>query len=158
MTNYTSLKTLWPTLSGTTDQKLAQVNIMTVTGPNVDVSVEQVVGFLLLQGVYPALIAFASGSTGSAQSLAAAKTLVAWITVPNAPILQMSNPTVFTEVQGMAEAVVAQETTSPGSTGFTQAVMNGLMALAASTTLWWQANGYTSPFSESDLEAAGGLT
>jgi hypothetical protein len=157
---YDPLIALWATLpsADTTAQKLAAVNAMTVAGPNVDVTTSQVVSVLLLAGAYPTLAAFAAGTTGAASALSAAKTLMDWVTVPNAPLVQMSNPTVFAEVQQLGNAVVAQETASPGSTGFTQTVLNDLLALAATTVPWWQANGLTSAVSPSDLTAAGGLT
>jgi hypothetical protein len=161
MAYYDALVTKWATLTGTTADKLAAVNAATVAGPNVDVTVPQIVGYLLLHGAYLPVAAFAQGATtGDAThdaALAAAKTLMAAITVPNAPTLGMSDPSTYAIIKGMADAVLAQETASPGSTGFTQAVHDGLLALAATTTPWWQANGYGGPFNTNDLAAAGGL-
>ena len=162
MTNYAPLVAVWPSLTGTTDQKLAQINSMTSVGPMADVSVPQVVGFMLLSGAYLPGSKFAQGAvTGNGvhdAALLAMQTLMAVITVPNAPGLNMSNPTVYAEIKGMADAVLAQETATPGSTGFTQTVHDGLLALAATTVPWWQANGFTSMFDSGDLAAAGGLT
>jgi hypothetical protein len=165
MSYYAALVAAWATLpSGdTTAQKLAAMNAMTVAGPNVDVTPSQAVGALLLSGAYPALAAFAqtsapSGNATYAAALASAKTLIAWLTVPNAPNIGMSAPAIFAAVQGMGNAIVAQETAAPGSTGFTSVVLAGLMALAETTVPWWQANGYSSPFTASDLVAAGGLS
>lgn len=159
MAYYDALKAEWATLTGTIAEKLAAVNAATVAGPNVDVTVPQIVGYLLLNGAYLPVSAFAQGATtGNAThdaALAAAKTLMAAITVPNAPTLRMSDPSTYAIIKGMADAVLAQETASPGSTGFTQAVHNGLLALAATTVPWWQANGYASPLNGHDLVAAG---
>ena len=78
-----ALSQLWPSLSGTTSDKIAQVNAMTVAGPNVDIGISQVAGYLLLEGVYPTLVEFSTGSPNSTQphdgALTAAKTFVAWI-------------------------------------------------------------------------------
>ena len=52
MAYYDALKAQWATLTGTVAEKLAAVNAATVTGPNVDVTVPQVVGYLLLNGAY----------------------------------------------------------------------------------------------------------
>jgi hypothetical protein len=38
------------------------------------------------------------------------------------------------------------------------ATITSLSALAPSAQPWWQVNGYTGPFSQADLTAAGGLT
>lgn len=116
-----ALSQLWPSLSGTTADKVAQVNAMTVSGPNVDVSIQQLVGYLLLQGIYPTVVQFSSGSTNGNPlhdgALLALKTFVAWLNIPNAPPVHFSDPTVFSQVSAMAQAVTAQETASPGSTG-----------------------------------------
>lgn len=144
-----------------TAAKLAAVNGWTVAGPNVDVQVSAIVGVLMLGGAYLPLSAFAAtAATGNQthdSALSSAKMLMAWITVPNAPAAQMSNPTVFAQISGMAAAVLAQETASTGSTGFTQAVHDALIALSATTVPWWRANNYSSPIGTGDLSAAGGL-
>ena len=162
MSYYGSLIGKWGTLSGTTAQKLAAINALTVPGPSVDVSVSSVVGYLLLSGGYLPLAAFAqtaaTGNTTHDTALAAAKTVMALMTIPNAPSFGMSNPGTFAAVKGMADAILAQETASPGSTGFTQAIHDGLLALCSTSTPWWQSAGYTGPFSQADLAAAGGLT
>jgi hypothetical protein len=93
-----ALAQLWPSLNaGTTAAKIAQVNAMTVAGPNVDVGIPQVAGYLFLQGIYPTMTAFAAGSsTGNAThdaALTALKTFVAWISLPNAPPVHFSDPT-----------------------------------------------------------------
>jgi hypothetical protein len=129
----------------TTAQKLDAINGWTVAG-TVDVPVEAVVGNLMLSGAYLTLAAFSQGApTGNAThdtALGAAKTLMALLTLPNVPPFGTSNSTTYAIVKGMADAILAQETATPGSTGFTQAIHDGLLALAATTIPWSQANDY----------------
>ena len=67
----------------------------------------------------------------------------------------MSDPNVFAAFNSLADAIVAQESASPGTTGCTQAVLNGLLALAQTTLPWWQANGFNAPLAVSDATNAG---
>jgi hypothetical protein len=154
-----ALAQAWANLSGDTASKLAQINAMTVDGPNVDVDIQQVAGYLLLQGIYPTLTAFAAGSPNSNAThdaaLTAAKSLVAWVGLQNAPPVHMSQPAVLAAVTSLGNAVVAQETAVPGSTGFTQAILNGLLALGQTTQFWWLANGFNGPVTMSDAIIAG---
>ena len=69
----------------------------------------------------------------------------------------MSDPTVFADFNELGAAIVAQETSSPGSTGCTQEVLNGLLALSQTTQPWWQANGFFAPVTLVDA-ANNGLT
>ena len=167
MSYYDALKVKWATLSGATADKLAAINAATVAGPAQDVTVEAVAGQLLLNGVYPTLSTFAAGTAnGNAThdaALQAAKVLMAWVTVPNAPSIKMSDPTVYATVAGMAAAIVTQETASPGSAGFTATFSAKLLGLAATTLPWATApvsiggGGLGGPVSQNDLDAAGGL-
>lgn len=157
-----ALSQIWPSLVGqgaSVDAKLAALNVLTVAGPNVDVSIQQVSGFLLLQGVFPTITAFAQGSPNGTQphdgALSAAKSFVAWITMPDPPYVHFSQPAVAAAVTQLGNAMVAQETASPGSTGFTQAVLNGLLALGQTTIPWWQANGFSGPVTSADVANAG---
>jgi hypothetical protein len=149
-----ALAQLWPSLSGSTSDKIAQVNAMTVAGPNVDVAIPQVAGYLLLQGIYPTVVAFAAGTTNGNPvhdgALVALKTFVAWLSIPNAPPVHFSDPVVYAQITAFAGAVMAQESVSPGSTGFTQAVHDGLLALGQTTQPWWQANGFYAPVTAAD--------
>lgn len=161
MAYYDALTAKWATLpsADTTAQKLAAINALAVAGPSVDVSVSSVVGVLILNGAYQTLKTFAAGSTTGVAThdaaLAAAQTLINWVTIPNAPGLAMSNATVYAEVATMAAAILAQETAAAGTTGFTQGVHDALLALAATTIPWWQSAGYSSPIGSGDLQAAG---
>jgi hypothetical protein len=161
MAYYDALVAKWGdgTLTGTTDQKLAAINALGVAGPKADVPVSIVVGRLMLSGAYLTLAAFAKGATNGTQThddaLTAAQMLMALITTPNAPAFATSDPADYATIKGMMDAVLAQEVAQPGSTGFTQAVHDGLLSLAETSIPWWQANGYTSPFNANDLAAAG---
>jgi hypothetical protein len=132
---------------------------MTVAGPSIDISIQQVMGFLLLSGIYPTVAAFAGTANNNTQphdgALQAAKTFMAWIELQNAPAVHMSQPSVVAAVTQMGNAMVAQETASPGSTGFTQAILDGLLALGQTTKPWWQANGFSGPVTGADAAAAG---
>jgi hypothetical protein len=168
MAFYDALIAKWATLTGTTAQKIAAVNALTVTGPNVDVPVSAVVGKLMLMQVYLPLASFAQGSTTGVathdNALFAAKMLMAMVTTPNAPIFQMSNAQDFATIKEMMDAILAQETAASGSTGFTQAVHDALLGLCATTIPWWQATitqgggGLSGPVSLADLGPAGNLT
>jgi hypothetical protein len=162
MAYYDALVTKWSTLSGTTAEKLAAVNAETVAGANVDVQISAVVGKLMLSGAYLPLAAFASGTAsgdaGHDAALFAAKMLLTIITVPNAPAFQMSDPTNYATIKGMMDAILAWEIAHANTTGFTQAVHDALLVLAATAVPWWSVNGYSSPIGDADLVAAGELT
>src|SRR6185437_7705581 len=161
MAYYDALKTQWATLPAgdTTSQKLAAINALTVAGPNIDVQPSAVKGKLLLLGAYFSLKSFAAGAVNGNpthdNALGAAMSLIEMLDMPNAPLFQMSDAATYAAIKGMADAVLAQETAVPGSTGFTQAVHDALLALAATTIPWWQANGYPRAFDMGDVAAAG---
>ena len=168
MAYYDALIVRWATLTGTTDQKLAAVNALTVAGPNVDVQIQNVVGTLMLSGAYLRLAAFAqtapTGVTVHDTALGASMLLMSLLTSPNAPPFNMSNATNYAAISGMLGALLTQETVTAGSTGITQGVHDALLALSATTISWWQApvasngGGLTSPITAPDLILAGSLT
>ena len=151
-----ALAQIWPSLAA---PKLDTLNAMMVAGPNVDISISVVAGYLLLRGIYPTVVAFSAGSPLGEQphdgALIAAKTFVAWITLQGAPDVHMSQPDVFAAFNQLSTVMVAQETAVPGSTGFTQAAADGLLALAQTQIPWWQANGFDGPVTASDVASAG---
>lgn len=157
--NYQALAAQWATLTGTTAEKLAAVNAMTVADGHVDVDISSIVGTLMLSGAYLPLVAFSQTAANSVavhdQALIAAKMLVACITIPNAPSFGMSDPTKYATIKGLLDAILAQETALAGSTGITQAVHDQLLALADRVKPWWAANGYTSAFNDNDIAIAG---
>ena len=154
MAYYDALVARWATLAGTAAQKLAAINAETVAGPNADVAVSAVVATLALSGKLAGLQTYAQSPPANAvaQAVTAARELVALMSSPNAPAFRMSDPSVYTTVQGFLSALVADV-----ATGITADNQSALLALAATTIPWWTANGYASPISQGDLDAAGGL-
>lgn len=135
MAYYTALANEWATLTGTTAQKLAAINALTVTG--VVPSTFYVTGAQILnctnygefklltaaqQSSWLQLCATQGSIQGGASSFAGGMA-VAFFT-------NLSGPTI-TAMTALAQAIV---------------------------TPWWQANGYTSPIGPNDLVAAGNLT
>ena len=165
MADYTALKTEWATLTGTTAQKLAAINALTVAGPNVDVPVADAVLFLANEGKWAALAVYGQKALAS---LAAGGTLTTAQSAGAqfAALMQSSQFTVFktstsaglTAITAMLNAVA-----SDSASGLSSADVTALLALAQTTTPWWQAavaqggGGLTSPVGTADLSAAGGL-
>jgi hypothetical protein len=152
MAYYDAFISKWNTLSGTTAQKLAEINALTVPGPNQDVPASQVIGYLALNGKLSGLQAYAASAPNTTAGVAA-RELVALFAMPTFSTFEMSNPTIYDGVEGFLTALAGD----PNS-GITSSDVTALLAMAATTEPWWQANGYTSAFNENDLEAAGGLT
>lgn len=154
MAYYTALINEWATLpSGdTTAQKLAAINAMTVAGPNQDVSISSVVAYLGLNGKLPGLIKYAESPPATAAGVAGAS-LVALFNMPNAPGFQTSNSTVYGTLSTMLNALAGDS-----NSGITSTDVTNLLALASTTIPWWQSNGYSSSFTQADLDAAGGLS
>jgi hypothetical protein len=154
MAYYDALVARWATLAGTTAEKLAAINALTIAGPMTDVTVAAVVATLALSGKLAGLQAYAQSppSNANAEALVAARELVALLSSPNAPPFRMSDPTVYATIQNFLAALVADAATGIGATDEA-----ALLSLAATTVPWWKANGYASPISQGDLDAAGGL-
>ncbi len=136
-----------PSYAGLSDGEIAEkLNAMMVPGPAADVSAADVSAYLLLGGEFFTVEAFAAGApTGDAAhdgALLAAKSLVAILSLPQPPAFQMSNPAVAAKVQAMVGALLAQETAVPNSTGMTQALHDGLLALAQPLVPWPQTIGF----------------
>jgi len=153
MAYYDALKALWATLPAgdTTAQKLAAVNAVTVAGPNVDVAVSSVVGYLALNGKLAGLQKYAGNPPATEAGLAAAE-LASLLMCPNAPVFGTSSAEAYATIHGFLAAIAGD-----ANSGLTSADVVALLALAATSVPWWQAQGYTSPFGADDLIAAGGL-
>lgn len=163
MALYDALIAKWPTLQATTIRgKLAEINATLVPGPNRDVRPGEVEAVLLLKQAYFPLLAFSqSAPTNDVThdtALISAKSLFVMINSPNAPLFAMSDPTAFAEIKAMADAVLAQETAAPTSTGMTQAVHDALLALPVTQIAWWEANNMNAAICENMLKAAGLVT
>lgn len=161
MAYYDALIAKWPDIQGADNTlKLVNINTLTVVSRNkVDVPVSSVVGKLMLSGVYLTLGLFAQGSSTNDPAhdaaLGSAKLLMSVITIPNAPVFGMSDPTVYAEVKGLMDYILAYELANPGATGFNQAIHDQLLGLADRSLFWWQENGYSRQFDMGDLVAAG---
>jgi hypothetical protein len=155
MTNYAPLQAEWPNLSGTTAQKIATLNAMTVAGPNQDVPVSSVVAYLALDLKLATLKNYAASppSGSNASVVAVAQNFVAMLSVNEPPPFEMSNPMIYSAISGFL-TTLATDT----NTGIVTADVTALLALAATTLPWWEANGYAGPITGDDLAAAGGLT
>ncbi len=155
MAYYDALIAKWATLSGSSNEKLAAINALTVDGPKVDVPISEIVGYLALSGKLAGLQTYAANppSGANASALVAARELVALIASPNAPAFHMSDPSVYTTVQGFLSALVGDVVT-----GITATDQAALLGLAATTIPWWQSAGYASPVGMGDLAAAGRLS
>lgn len=144
--------------SMTSAQKLAAVNGWTVAGPNVDVPVSAIVGYLGLNAKLATLIKYAATAPATEAGVAGAE-LIAVIQCPNAPGFRTSQASVLATLQTMLSALAGDV-----NSGIAAGDVTALLALAATTMAWWQAPtaqngaGLTSPVTEADLEAAGGLT
>lgn len=137
MAYYDALVTKWGTLTpGTTAAKLAQVNAATAAAAAIPMIVPT-------YKIYNLIDATEFGAlTASNQQLV--RDILGMGTVDGSP---------GTSIRARMVAIFSN---ASGPTRI------ALAALAATydtpTTLWWQANGYSSPISASDLAAAGGLT
>ena len=139
MAYYDALKTEWALLTpGTTAQKLAQINAMTVSG--------QVPTVLYATGAQ--LLNCINWVEFNALTAQQQSNLLMLCTNDGLLLGGSSNTAFMTD--GM---LLAYFTNHAGPT------ITALTALAQATVIpWWQANGYTGPFTQADLTAAGGLT
>jgi hypothetical protein len=155
MAYYDALIAKWATLTGTTGDKLAALNALTVPGPIIDVPISAVVSYLALSGKLFGLSAYASAPPAGSNSTAivAAKELVSLIASPNAGPFRMSIPSVYSGVHTFLDALVADP-----NTGITSADEASILALAQPLIPWWKANGYPGALNQYDLQAAGDLT
>lgn len=163
MAYYDALIAKWATLSGTTEAKLAAINALTVAGPNVDVPVSAVVGYLGENLKLAKLQAYATAAmqapAPTEAQIAGAELMALFGMGINAPAFRMSDPTKYANMQALLTAL-AGDTAS----GIVTADVTALLALSATTIPWWQATvtqdggGLSSTVSQADLDAAGGLS
>ncbi len=152
MAYYDALVAEWATLTGTTADKLAAIDALTVAGPNVDVAPAAIVAYLALAGKLAALLKYAAAPPASAAGVAAANLAAVLAMGSNAPSFAMSQPGVYAQMDAMRGARAGA-----AASGLSAAAAAALLALAATTTPWWRAAGYSSPIGAGDLAAAGGL-
>lgn len=136
MAYYDALITKWATLTpGTTAAKLVQLNAMTVAAL-------QQKAILSPSSILNAVV--------FADLAALTQLQVTQLTL----LLQGStiDASVGTSIRAGIQALFAGKTTTLANLGALVAPFDN------PTSPWWQANGYTGPFSTPDLEAAGNLT
>lgn len=140
MAYYTALINEWATLTGTTQQKLTAINALTVTGT--------VPSSLTVSGV---------------QML----NCINWAEFNALTAQEQSNLLLLCAVDGVNGQILGGSANAGLIAGgmflayfsHTGPTIAALTALAQGIVQpWWQANGYSSPISPSDLVAAGGLT
>jgi hypothetical protein len=138
MAYYTALINEWALLTpGTTAAKLAQINAMTVSGSVP--TVLNVTGAQLLNCI--------NYTEFKALTAAQQQNLLLMCNVPGQLLGGSSN------VAQMADGMLLDYFTNHSGP-----TIVALTALAQATVQpWWQANGYTSPITQGDLTAAGGL-
>lgn len=154
MAYYDALIAKWATLTGTTDEKLAAVNALTLPGPNADVPVAAVEGYLSLAGVPTAMEDWIAANPAPSVPRTACNELLRTIASPHVETFAMSQPATYAALQGMLQALEAVSLLTSGQVA-------DLLAMAATTVPWWQASvaagggGLSGPVSETDLEPAG---
>jgi hypothetical protein len=135
MTYYDALVAEWATLTGTTAQKLAAINALTITGAT------PTTAYTTGNAIFNCLVWSEFNALSATQ-----QTLLMQICAIQGPILGGSASPFLAPFFGAIASKAPQ-------------TIAALVALAqAIVQPWWQANGYTSPISAGDLAAAGGLT
>ena len=158
--DYTALQNEWPLLAaGTTAQKLAQINAMTVApSGTLDVSASAIFNVLLRTGEWgnielmsrpmpTATLGQALNATDAnvAKLITFARIVQSGLTIPT------SDPTIATSINSLLTQMVAAHLIAAST-------QTAIVALAVKGTVpWWEANGYEAPINASDLAAAGGL-
>lgn len=159
MAYYDALAAKWATLTGTTDEKIAAANALTLPGPAVDVAVSAIEGALGLAGSLTAIEDWLDTSPPLGEARTSAKELMRTIVSPHVMTFQTSKPEVLATLTAMLGSLVA---VVPPLLASEQ--VNALLAMAQTTVPWWGAPtedggaGLSGPVSETDLQPAGDLT
>jgi hypothetical protein len=141
---YDALVAKWATLSGTTAEKLAAINALTLAGPNVPVPVLQVMTYLRTNNLWMAIKASATPGAQAA---------VDYNSDPRVQTLDVSLPI----VQGMIADLVTHSL-------LTQTQANEIIAMGNVGIPWWKmpvasgGGGLKGHVGMNDLIAAGNLT
>jgi hypothetical protein len=152
MAYYDALIAKWATLSGTTAQKLASVNTLTVAGPPKDVSASAVLAYFALNAKLSGILTYAASPpvNSAAPVVVAAKEFAALFSMPAFTTFQLSDPSILATAQVFLNLLA-----SDANTGVTASDVTALLALSNTTLLWWQSAGYPRPFDSGDITAAG---
>lgn len=148
MAYYDALISKWGTLSGTTQQKLAAINALTVAAPNAPVPISAVMAYLRENNLW--LSIKAAAAAGSSQGAVAALDL-------NQDLRQTTIDFSLTLVGLMLADLVSHGLLS-------QAQSDALASMGTPQIPWWSTpvdhggGGLSSKVSVDDLQAAGGLS
>ena len=147
-----ALQTTWATLTGTTAQKLATLNAMTVPGAPQDITITTLSNFLTTNNLLAPITAYASRGPNAVQTaLIACNYLIAILSATD-PTIHTSMPANFAAIKQLGPGLLADPATS-----VTPQLLAGMMALVTPSATWWSVNGFTGPLTITDLIAAGNL-
>lgn len=139
MAYYDALIAKWSTITGTTAQKLAAVNALTIAGPTQPVPVLTLMTYLRTNNLWMQIKAAVGTSAGAAAA-------VDYNSDPRVENIDVPLPI----VQAMLGEMKSKGLLSDQN-------IADINAMAVSQVPWWQANGYSGPFNGNDL-LAGGLS
>lgn len=140
MAYYDRLKTKWADLSGTTQEKIAAINTLTVPGPDKLVAIADIMTYLRTYNLWLPIKAAAGTNPAAAAVVDIEEDL-------RANTIDFSLPIVSQLLAALVQTNLLSQNHA-----------DEITAMKATTQLWWQANGYPSIFNENDLIAAGDLT
>lgn len=152
MGDLNALRMAWPSLTGTTAQKLATLNAMQVPGPSQDITVATLQTFITSNGLEAPLAAYVARGPNAVQPALIACNYLLAILAASDPIIHTSIPSNFATVEQLGQALL----TDP-ATGITPTLLTQMIALIQPPALWWQVHGFAAAVSITDLIAAGNL-
>ena len=154
---YDPLIAKWATLTGTTEEKLTQINTLTITGPMRDVPAVEVRNYLLVNGITYKLRKFIAAPGAAADEIiGVAQSLLDMVSLPDASPFIITDPTLAAQFSGFLDALISVNIISDTD-------KTNLLVLSETVLLWCTApvelggGGLSSSVSYSDLTAAGGL-
>jgi hypothetical protein len=142
--NYAPLVALWPTLSGSADEKLATINAMTVAC-NVDVPARSVRAVLMALGKWPLVLVAAESSTHDA-TWAAARLLYDFVA---------EGGSFGTSAAPMRAAIAGELGALVAGNVITNQDETEVLNLISGTQSWLAANGFVAPLNLNDVAEAG---
>jgi hypothetical protein len=156
MAYYDTLIAEWKTLSGTTAQKLAAVNALTVAGPNQDVSAATVKGAWYATGAWSKIRKRAILAANNVDTSEAGLAALSFVELANAGgTFLASNPAILTSLSADLDALVAAgDLQASDKTLALSFVTPQISWLVANNYL---VNGAPRGITDNDLVAAGGL-
>ena len=162
MAYYTNLINAWtgkvvpPNVTGdalsglTTEQQLDMINDWVVfSSERDDVDAKAVIRYLFTNNKFLQLKIYTSNPPNTSAGIAATQ-LLALLSIPTFTQFEMSDSTLYNYVDDMLTAMAGDV-----NTGITNEDVVNLLSLAHHYNPWWQVNGYSGPFSQNDLDAAG---